>query len=189
MMKRCEWADNNELMREYHDKEWGAPLHEDQMLFELLILEGMQAGLSWSTILNKRENFRNAFEDFDYKKIAKYDEEKVEQLLQNEGIIRNKLKISSVITNAKIFLQVQEEYGSFANYIWGFVNNKPINNAWKSMKEVPPNSELSDEISKNMKKKGFKFVGTTIIYAYLQAIGIVNDHTVYCFRYKELTQK
>ncbi len=188
-MKRCEWADNNELMREYHDKEWGAPLHEDQMLFELLILEGMQAGLSWSTILNKRENFRNAFEDFDYKKIAKYDEEKVEQLLQNEGIIRNKLKISSVITNAKIFLQVQEEYGSFANYIWGFVNNKPINNAWKSMKEVPPNSELSDEISKNMKKKGFKFVGTTIIYAYLQAIGIVNDHTVYCFRYKELTQK
>ena len=186
MVTRCEWAGTDPLMRDYHDKEWGTPLHDDQILFELLILEGMQAGLSWSTVLNKRENFRKAFDNFDYKIISKYDENKVEKLLLDKGIIRNRLKINSVITNAKLFIKIQEESGSFNNYIWKFVNNKPIDNQCKSMSDIPAHTELSDLISKDMKKRGFKFIGTTIIYAFMQAIGMVNDHATYCFRYEEI---
>lgn len=186
MVTRCEWAGNEPLMREYHDKEWGTPQHEDQILYELLILEGMQAGLSWSTVLKKRENFRKAFDNFDYKIISKYDENKVEKLLLDKGIIRNRLKINSVITNAKLFIKIQEESGSFNNYIWKFVNNKPIDNQCKSMSDIPAHTELSDLISKDMKKRGFKFIGTTIIYAFMQAIGMVNDHATYCFRYEEI---
>ena len=186
MVTRCEWAGNEPLMREYHDKEWGTPQHEDQILYELLILEGMQAGLSWSTVLKKRENFRKAFDNFDYKIISKYDENKVEKLLLDKGIIRNRLKINSVITNAKLFIKIQEESGSFNNYIWKFVNNKPIDNQFKSMSDIPAHTELSDLISKDMKKRGFKFIGTTIIYAFMQAIGMVNDHATYCFRYEEI---
>ncbi|MBY9019098.1 MAG: DNA-3-methyladenine glycosylase I [Candidatus Lokiarchaeota archaeon] len=186
MVTRCEWAGNEPLMREYHDKEWGTPQHEDQILYELLILEGMQAGLSWSTVLKKRENFRKAFDNFDYKIISKYDENKVEKLLLDKGIIRNRLKINSVITNAKLFIKIQEESGSFNNYIWKFVNNKPIDNQCKSMSDIPAHTELSDLISKDMKKRGFKFIGTTIIYAFMQAIGMVNDHATYCFRHEEI---
>ncbi|NVM45090.1 MAG: DNA-3-methyladenine glycosylase I [Candidatus Lokiarchaeota archaeon] len=186
MVNRCKWAVYDELMKEYHDKEWGSPQHDDKALYELLILEGMQAGLSWSTVLKKRANFRKALDNFDYNKIVKYRENKIEELMQNEGIIRNRLKIQSVITNAKAFIKVQEEFGSFNNYIWGFVDNKTNHNSWKKLEELPPNTELSNKISKEMKKRGFKFIGTTIIYAYLQAIGIVNDHTIDCFRYNEL---
>lgn len=186
LMNRCKWAEYNDLMKEYHDKEWGTPQHDDRMLYELLILEGMQAGLSWNTVLQKRENFRKAFDNFDYSKISKYNEKKVEELLQNEGIIRNRLKIQSVITNAKSFLKVQEEFGSFNNYIWEFVSNKTVHNSWKKLEDLPPNTDLSNKISKDMKKRGFKFIGTTIIYAFLQAIGVVNDHTTDCYRYKEL---
>ena len=186
MVNRCKWADYNDLMREYHDKEWGTPQHNDKILYELLILEGMQAGLSWNTVLQKRGNFRRAYDNFDYSKIIKYNEKKIEELQQNEGIIRNRLKIQSVITNAKAFLKVQEEFGSFNTYIWDFVDNKAINNTWKKLEEIPPNTDLSGTISKDMKKRGFKFIGTTIIYAFLQAIGVVNDHTINCFRYKEL---
>ncbi len=186
MVTRCEWAGNEPLMREYHDKEWGTPQHEDQILYELLILEGMQAGLSWSTVLKKRENFRKAFDNFDYKIISKYDENKVEKLLLDKGIIRNRLKINSVIINAKIFINIQTEFGSFDNYIWKFVNNKPIDDKCKSMSDIPANTELSDLISKDMKKRGFKFIGTTIIYAFMQAIGMVNDHATYCFRHDEI---
>jgi DNA-3-methyladenine glycosylase I len=186
MVNRCKWADYDDLMRNYHDKEWGTPQHDDKMLFELLILEGMQAGLSWSTVLKKRNNFKKAFDNFDYIKIEKYNEKKIEELMQNQGIIRNRLKIQSVITNAKAFIKIQEEFGSFNNYIWSFVNNKPIQNSWKKLEELPSNTRLSDKISKDMKKRGFKFIGTTIIYAFLQAIGVVNDHTANCFRYSEL---
>ena len=186
MVKRCKWADYNELMKEYHDKEWGTPQHDDRMLYELLILEGMQAGLSWKTVLQKRDNFRKAFDNFDYNKIVRYKENKIENLMQNEGIIRNRLKIQSVITNAKSFINVQEDFGSFNKYIWDFVNNKSVHNSWKKLEDLPPNTELSNRISKDMKKRGFKFIGTTIIYSFLQAIGVVNDHTIDCFRYKEL---
>jgi len=186
MVNRCKWAEHNDLMKDYHDKEWGNPQHDDKMLYELLILEGMQAGLSWNTVLKKRENFRKALDNFDYKKIIKYSDKKIEELMQNEGIIRNRLKIQSVITNAKSFIKVQEEFGSFNNYIWDFVNNKVVHNSWKILQNLPPNTALSDKISKDMKKKGFKFIGTTIIYAFLQAIGVVNDHTTDCFRYSEL---
>lgn len=186
MKIRCEWAGTEPLMMEYHDKEWGVPQHDDQILFEFLILEGMQAGLSWSTILKKRENFRNAFHDFDYIKISKFNEKKIEELLQDKGIIRNRLKIQSAITNAKAFIKVQEEFGSFNDFIWGYVNHKPIHNNWKSLDELPSHTELSDQISKDLKKKGFKFVGSTIIYAFMQAVGLVNDHTNYCYRYREI---
>jgi len=186
MVKRCNWADSNDLMKEYHDKEWGTPQHDDKMLYELLILEGMQAGLSWNTVLQKRDNFRKAFDNFDYNKIVRYKENKIENLMQNEGIIRNRLKIQSVITNAKSFITVQEEFGSFNRYIWDFVNNKSVHNSWKKLEDLPPNTELSNRISIDMKKRGFKFIGTTIIYSFLQAIGVVNDHTIECFRYKEL---
>jgi len=175
-------------MIKYHDEEWGTPTHDDQVLFEFLVLEGMQAGLSWSTILNKRENFRKVFDNFDYKKIALYGDQKVESLLQDKGIIRNRLKIQSVITNAKEFINVREEFGSFDKFIWNFVNGKPINNSFKQLSEIPASTPLSDTISKAMKKRGFKFIGTTIIYAYLQTLGIVNDHLAHCFRYNEIIQ-
>lgn len=187
MVKRCKWAESNDLMKEYHDKEWGTPLHDEKMLYELLILEGMQAGLSWNTVLQKRDNFRKAFDNFDYNKIVRYKENKIENLMQNEGIIRNRLKIQSVITNAKSFITVQEEFGSFNRYIWDFVNNISVHNSWKKLEDLPPNTELSNRISKDMKKRGFKFIGTTIIYSFLQSIGVVNDHTTDCFRYSELT--
>ncbi|MBA7515309.1 DNA-3-methyladenine glycosylase 1 [subsurface metagenome] len=189
MVKRCEWADNNALMKEYHDKEWGTPEHDEKILCELLILEGMQAGLSWNTVLQKRDNFRKAFDNFDYIRISNYAELKIEELMQNKGIIRNRLKIQSVISNAKSFIKIREEFGSFDNYIWGFVNNKVVHNSWKALEELPSNTELSDRISKDLKRRGFKFVGSTIIYSFLQAVGIVNDHTTYCFRYSELKNK
>ena len=188
MVRRCEWAGNDPQMIEYHDKEWGTPIHDDQLLFEFLILEGAQAGLSWSTILGKRENFRNAFDNFDYIKIAKYSEEKVEMLMQNEGIIRNRLKINTVISNAKAFLKVQKEFGNFDKYIWKFVNYKTIDNKFKDLSELPSKTTHSEQMSKDLKKRGFKFVGPTICYAFMQAVGIVNDHIIDCFRYEEIKQ-
>ena len=185
-MKRCSWAIKNEMDQNYHDKEWGVPLHDDRLLFEFLILEGAQAGLSWTTILAKRENYRKAFDNFDAQKIAKYEQAKIDELLNNKGIVRNKLKINSTITNAKAFLEIQKEYGSFDKFIWSFVNGKPIQNKWKNMSEVPAKTELSEQMSKTLKRKGFKFVGATICYAFMQATGMVNDHTVDCFRYDEL---
>jgi DNA-3-methyladenine glycosylase I len=181
MKERCQWANSSPKMKEYHDKEWGVPEHNDKNLFELLILEGMQAGLSWSTILRKRKNFQSSFDNFDYNKIAKYTENKIEELLQNEGIIRNRLKIQAVITNAKMMLKVIKEFGSFDKYIWSFINNKPIVNQWESVSDIPSKTELSELISKDLKKKGFKFVGSTIVYAFMQAIGMVDDHLIDCF--------
>lgn len=181
--KRCDWAGKDPLYIAYHDTEWGIPVYDDAILFEFLILETFQAGLSWITILKKRENFRKAFDNFDYQKIAKYSEDKYESLLQDAGIIRNKLKIKSAITNAQLFMDVQKEFGSFSTYIWSFVDGKPIVNAFNEMKEVPATTELSDQISKALKKRGFKFVGSTIVYAFMQATGMVNDHTTDCFRY------
>lgn len=184
---RCPWSGtSNDLMIAYHDTEWGRPVHNDQVLYEFLILEGAQAGLSWSTVLNKRENYRKAFDNFDYNKIALYNDKKISELLQNEGIIRNKLKINSAINNAKHFIEVQEEYGSFDKYIWSFVQNKQIRNAIKTMSDVPTSTELSDKISKDLKKKKFNFVGTTIIYSFMQAVGIVNDHIEECFCQHEI---
>lgn len=186
-MKRCEWCLNGtELYKEYHDKEWGKPLHDEHKLFEFLILEGAQAGLSWFTVLKKREAYRKAFCNFDPKVVAKFGEDKVLELLGNEGIIRNKLKIRSAIRNAKAFLQVQEEFGSFDKYIWEFVNGKPIKNSFKELSEIPASTGLSDKISKDLKKRGFNFVGSTIVYAFMQATGMVNDHVVDCFRYDEV---
>jgi DNA-3-methyladenine glycosylase I len=183
--KRCSWAGKDPLYIQYHDTEWGVPLYDEAKLFEFLILETFQAGLSWITVLKKRENFRKAFDSFDYKKIARYGEDKYYELLQNAGIIRNKLKIKATISNAIAFIEVQKEFGSFSNYIWSFTNGKPIVNTWKSENEVPPNTALSDTISKDLKKRGFKFVGSTVIYAQMQATGMVNDHTTECFRYNE----
>jgi len=185
-IERCPWPSDDKLMIKYHDKEWGVPLHNDRKLFEFLILEGFQAGLSWRTILYKRENFRNAFDKFDYNKVAKYDKRKVNSLLKDEGIIRNRLKIEGAITNAKAFLHVRKEFGTFDKYIWSFVNGKPIQNKFKSLKELPAKTELSDKISDDLKKRGFKFVGSTIVYAHMQATGMVKDHIVKCFRYKNL---
>ena len=179
-MKRCEWCGTDPLYVKYHDEEWGKPVYDDSTLFEFLILETFQAGLSWITVLRKRENFRKAFDKFNYKKVAKYDEKKVAELMQNEGIIRNGLKIKAAITNAQSFIQIQKEFGSFSNYIWGFVDGKPIVNHVTSMKELPASTPLSDAISKDLKKRGFKFVGTTVMYAHMQATGMVNDHIVGC---------
>ena len=176
---RCGWAKGEKDIL-YHDTEWGVPSHDDGYIFEMLILEGFQAGLSWNTILQKRENFRKAFDNFDYKKIAEYDETKLNELLKNEGIIRNRLKINSIVTNARAFMKIQEEFGSFAKYIWNFTDNKRIINKWKELSEVSATSELSDKISKDLKKRGFKFVGSTIIYSFLQAIGIIDDHLISC---------
>lgn len=178
---RCIWPGNDPLYIEYHDKEWGVPVREDQKQFEFLILETFQAGLSWLTILRKRENFRKALDQFDYKKIALYNEDKIQSLLKDEGIVRNQLKIRATVSNAVAFQQVQQEFGSFTNYIWGFVDGKPIVGHWKSHEEIPATTELSDRISKDLKKRGFKFVGSTIVYAHLQATGIVNDHVQSCF--------
>ncbi len=181
-VSRCTWAGNDPLYQKYHDEEWGIPVHDDRKFFEMLILEGAQAGLSWITILRKRENYRKAFNNFDAKKIAKYDSKKVKQLLQNEGIVRNRLKIAAAIQNAKCFLAVQKEFGPFDKYIWQFVNGKPIINKRKSLKDIPAMTKESDVMSKDLKKRGFKFVGSTICYAFMQAVGMVNDHTTYCFR-------
>ncbi|MBI1939329.1 MAG: DNA-3-methyladenine glycosylase I [Ignavibacteriales bacterium] len=183
MKTRCQWTSSDPLYQKYHDEEWGTPVHDDRKLFEMLILEGAQAGLSWITILRKRENYLKAFDNFDAKKIAKYDSKKVTQLLRNEEIIRNKLKINAAIQNAKLFLEVQKEFGSFDKYIWQFTGGKPIKNKWKTIKEVPPKTIESDAMSKDLKKRGFKFAGSTICYAYMQAVGMVNDHTVDCFRH------
>ena len=186
MVKRCEWHGSDPLYVKYHDKEWGVPVHNDRLLFEFLILEGAQAGLSWSTILKKRENYRKAFDKFDYKKIAKYSSKKVKELLNNEGIVRNKLKINATILNAQKFIEIQKEFGSFDKYLWSFVNHKPIKNKFKTLKEIPASTEISDKLSKDLKDRGFKFVGTTIIYAFMQAVGMVNDHIVSCYRYTEV---
>ena len=183
---RCDWCIGDPLYETYHDKEWGVPVYDDDTLFEFLILETFQAGLSWITVLRKRENFRNAFNDFNYKKIANYDQKKIDSLLQDAGIIRNKLKINATITNAQAFMKIQHEFGSFSKYIWAFANGKPIKNKFKTMSEVPANTPLSDTISKDLKKRGFKFVGTTVIYAHMQATGMVNDHTTNCYRYNEV---
>jgi DNA-3-methyladenine glycosylase I len=185
--KRCQWVPlDNPLYVKYHDEEWGVPIHDDQLLFEFLILEGMQAGLSWLTILRKRENFRTAFDHFDPRKVARCNEKKIRELMQNSGIIRNRRKIEAAVQNARAFLEVQAEFGSFDAFIWQFVEGKPKINQWKTLKEIPAKTPLSDIISKELKKKGFKFVGSTIIYAHMQATGMVNDHTVDCFRYKEV---
>ncbi len=183
---RCNWGTSDQLMLDYHDNEWGTPVHNDQKHFEYLVLDAFQAGLSWSTILKKRKNFRNAFDDFDFMKIAKYDKKRIELLLLNSGIIRNRLKIEATVQNAKSFIEVIKEYGSFDKYIWGFVDNKTIKNKWTSIKQMPASTKESDTMSKALKKRGFKFVGSTICYAYMQAAGLVNDHTVQCFRYKKI---
>ena len=183
--QRCGWA-KNDLARSYHDIEWGVPLHDDRKLFEFLILEGAQAGLSWDTVLRKRENYRAAFDNFDAEKIARYDAKKIESLLQNEGIIRNRLKIASTVSNANSYLKILDEFGSFDSYIWRFARGKPIKNAWKSLSEVPAKTSVSDAMSKDLKKRGFNFVGSTIMYAFMQACGLVNDHLVSCFRYEEV---
>jgi DNA-3-methyladenine glycosylase I len=184
--KRCSWCVKDKLYIGYHDKEWGVPVHNDKRLFEFLILEGMQAGLSWLTILRKRENFRKAFDNFDFNKVAKYDKKKKNSLLKDEGIIRNKLKIEAAVANAKAFIKIRKQFGTFNKYIWGFVKGKPVQNKFKSIGEIPARTKLSDTISKDLKNRGFRFVGSTIIYAHMQATGMVNDHTVECFRYKEL---
>lgn len=184
--KRCSWCVKDKLYIGYHDKEWGVPVHNDKKLFEFLILEGMQAGLSWLTILRKRENFRKAFDNFDFNKVAKYDKKKKNSLLKDEGIIRNKLKIEAAVANAKAFIKIRKQFGTFNKYIWGFVKGKPVQNKFKSIGEIPARTKLSDTISKDLKNRGFRFVGSTIIYAHMQATGMVNDHTVECFRYKEL---
>ena len=185
---RCSWCGTNSLYMAYHDNEWGVPVYDDAKLFEFLILETFQAGLSWITVLRKRENFRKAFDDFDYQKIALYDENKYESLLQNAGIIRNKLKIKATISNAKAFIAIQKEFGTFSKYIWRFTEGKPIVNKFNSLKELPAKTNLSDKLSKDLKKRGFKFVGSTVIYAHMQATGMVNDHIKTCFRYQEINK-
>jgi len=184
-MKRCHWANDSELYEEYHDLEWGVPVHDDRKHFEFLILEGAQAGLSWLTILKRREGYRRAFANFDPKKVAKYDEAKIAELILCEDIIRNKLKIASAVTNARLFLEIQKEFGSFDKYIWSFVKGKTIQNTWKTIKDVPAESPESRALSKDLQKRGFKFVGPTIMYAHMQATGLVNDHLVECFRHTE----
>jgi len=182
---RCKWAEGVNLdYIEYHDKEWGVPVHDDKVQFEFLILEGAQAGLSWSTILNKREGYRQAFADFDVEKVARFTDKRVEKLLTNPAIVRNRLKVNSAVTNAKAFIKVQEEFGSFSKYIWGFVNGKPVQNKFRKDSDIPATSPESDDLSKDLKKRGFKFVGSTIVYAHMQATGLVNDHVVDCFRHK-----
>ena len=186
MKPRCAWAGKNPLMVAYHDREWGMPLHDDEKLFEFLCLEGAQAGLSWSTVLNKREEYRRAFHGFDPDRVARYDEPKIQALLQNRGIIRNNLKIRAFVTNANRFLEIQSEFGSFDSYVWQFVDHRPIQNHWKRLDQVPATCPESIAMSKDMRRRGFTFVGPTICYALMQAIGMVNDHTVGCFRHKEI---
>jgi DNA-3-methyladenine glycosylase I len=182
--RRCEWAGTDPLYTRYHDREWGVPVHDDRKLFEMLILEGAQAGLSWITILRKRENYRRAFDNFDARKIAQYDQRKIRKLLADPGIVRNRLKIEAAVVNARAFLEVQRQCGSFDRYIWQFVGGRPRRNGWRSLKQVPARTAESDAMSKDLKKSGFKFVGSTICYAFMQAVGMVNDHVVGCFRYR-----
>ncbi len=182
----CEWPVDDDLMIAYHDEEWGVPLHDDRKLFEFLVLDAFQAGLSWRTILHKRDNFRLAFDGFDAKLIARYKKRKIGQLLENAGIVRNRMKIGATVANAKAFLRVQKEYGSFDSYIWQFVGGQPKQNRWRSLKRLPASTPDSDRMSKDLKERGFKFVGTTICYAFMQAAGMVNDHLVKCFRYEEV---
>ncbi|MGB6976222.1 MAG: DNA-3-methyladenine glycosylase I [Gammaproteobacteria bacterium] len=184
MLKRCSWAENDTLMMAYHDKEWGVPIHDDRRLFEFLILEGAQAGLSWQTILRRRDNYHAAFDNFDAEKIVRYTPAKIQKLLNNPGIIRNQLKIAATIANAKAFLAVQKQFGHFADYIWQFVEGVPKQNRWRTREEVPALSPESQAMSKDLQRRGFKFVGSTICYAYMQAVGMVNDHLITCFRYK-----
>ncbi|MFZ2300809.1 MAG: DNA-3-methyladenine glycosylase I [Gallionella sp.] len=186
---RCSWAGSDALYQAYHDREWGVPLHDDQRLFEFLILEGAQAGLSWITILRKRENYRAAFDNFDAARIARYDADKIESLLQDAGIVRNRLKLESAVVNAQKFLEVQERCGSFSAFIWQFVGDKPRQNAWRGLADVPASTPQSDAMSRELKRQGFKFAGTTICYAFMQATGMVNDHTTNCFRHTELSDK
>jgi DNA-3-methyladenine glycosylase I len=185
--KRCEWPGEDPIYVAYHDKEWGVPLHDDRDLFEFLILEGAQAGLSWITILRKRENYRKAFDDFDAVKVARYNATKINRLLKDPGIVRNRLKVESTVRNAKALLEIQDEFGSFDAFIWQFTGPEPKQNRWKSLKDIPASTRESDAMNKDLKKRGFKFVGTTICYAYMQAVGMVNDHIVSCFRHKELS--
>jgi DNA-3-methyladenine glycosylase I len=188
MTERCEWPSTNDLMIQYHDNEWGTPVHDDQKWFEYLTLDAFQAGLSWAIIMKKREGFRSAFDQFNPVKIASYNEDKIKELIADPEIIRNQLKIRSTVNNAQRFLEVQDEFGSFDNYIWNFVDGKPVINSWTSMDQIPASTELSDQMSKDLIKRGFKFVGTTICYAFMQAGGIVNDHIVKCYRYAQLTR-
>lgn len=188
-MNRCSWCEKEDIYIEYHDKEWGVPIYDDRKHFEFIVLESAQAGLSWLTILKRRENYRMAYDDFDPEKVARYDEKKLDELVKNAGIIRNRMKIAASINNAQRFLEIQQEFGSFSNYIWGFVNNKPVINKFVSISEVPATTELSDTISKDLKKRGFKFMGSTIVYAHLQAVGIINDHITSCFRYEEVNSR
>lgn len=188
-LTRCPWCEGADLYRRYHDEEWGVPAHDDQRHFEFLVLESAQAGLSWSTILKKRENYRKAYRGFDPRVVARFGPRDRERLLNDAGIVRNRLKIESSINNAKRFLEMQEEFGSFDNYLWGFVGGKPLVNKWKTLSEIPAKTDLSDTMSKDMKKRGFRFVGSTIIYAHLQAVGVVNDHLISCYRYGELVGK
>jgi DNA-3-methyladenine glycosylase I len=186
MKNRCSWCGDDSLYIRYHDKEWGVPNHNDRKLFEFLILEGAQAGLSWITILRKREAYRKAFDNFNFNKVANYNERKIQSLLKDEGIVRNRLKIRSAVQNANAFLKIRDEFGTFNKYIWEFVDGKPVRNGWKSLKQIPARTELSNKLSKDLKQRGFTFVGSTICYAHMQATGMVNDHTVDCFRYQEL---
>jgi DNA-3-methyladenine glycosylase I len=185
-MKKCDWALSSELEEKYHDQEWGVPIHDDRLLFEFLILEGAQAGLSWSTILKKREGYRKAFDNFNAEKIALYDAEKIQQLLNNVEIVRNKLKVNAAIINAKAFLKIQQDYGTFDRYIWQFVEGKTVQNTWQKLNQIPASTAKSEKMSNSLKQKGFKFVGSTICYAYMQAVGMVNDHTTDCFRYQQI---
>ena len=182
-MSRCPWCGNDELYVKYHDEEWGVPVHDDKKHFEFLVLESAQAGLSWLTVLRKRENYRKAYDEFDVNRVSQYDEKKIKELLQNEGIIRNRKKIEASVNNAGRFIEIQREFGSFDKYVWSFVNNRPLVNNWNDISDVPAVSELSDKVSRDLKKRGFKFLGSTIIYAHLQATGIINDHLVYCFKH------
>lgn len=184
--KRCQWTGDDPLYQQYHDEEWGVPNYDDQHLFEMLILEGAQAGLSWITILKKREGYRKAFDQFDAKKMARYSDKKLEKILLNPAIVRNRLKVYSARGNARCFLAIQKEFGSFSDYIWGFVNGKPIKNKYKKMADLPVSTTASEAMSKDLKKRGFKFIGSTICYAYMQAVGMVNDHETTCFRYKQI---
>lgn len=188
MHDRCDWSGSDPLYVRYHDEEWGVPLHDDQKLFEFLILEGAQAGLSWSTILHKRENYRTAFDQFDPEKVAAYDENKIQELLSNPGIVRNRLKVNAAVLNARKFLEIQKEFGSFDRYIWQFVDHQPLRNSWQKLGEIPASTPLSDRVSRDLKKRGFKFVGSTICYAFMQAVGMVNDHVAGCFRYDEINK-
>ena len=186
--RRCEWSESHPLLTVYHDEEWGVPLHDDRKLFEFLVLEGAQAGLSWLTVLKKRDAYRQAFDGFDPKKVARYDARRVEKLLRNEGIIRNRLKVTSAIANARAFLAVQKEHGSFAAWMWKFLDGKPVRNAWTEQKQIPARTPLSDAISVELRKRGFRFVGSTIVYAHMQATGMVNDHVTGCFRYRAVSR-